>query len=268
LAAILRQNPAVTATMSTPVFGLVRAAITQMSRSENGAFFDEARRDRVVRALMTACYLGAGDAVDTCRMWTSQMPLIARLYPQATVICCVRNIGWIVNSFERVFAANPLTATKIFREPKLSVYERAAAMMAECGVIARAYAALKEAWFGPHAGQLLVIDYDRLIETPRLVLSEIYERLGFAPFEHDFERVEYEEPLFDASIATPGLHSVSGRVRRVTPKLLIPPDLFDRYRDSAFWNLPGYNVRSVAVLSPLGALKATDENPSERCRAA
>jgi len=267
LAAILRQNPALTASMSTPVCSLVASAMREMSNAERQDFFDEGRREAVAQAIIGACYESDSDVIDTNRHWTAYLPLLRRLYPKATVICCVRNLGWVINSFERVFAANPLLVSKMFKQPRLSVYDRAQSLTDEQnGVIGRSYAALKEAWFGEHANHLMVIDYDRLVQAPRITVAEIYERCGWEHYAHDFEHVDYSEPLFDRAIATPGLHSVNGRVHKITSTLLIPPDLFARYADSDFWNLPGYNLRSVAVLSPLKA--TADENSRERERAA
>lgn len=251
LAGILRQNPAITVSIVTPLAHMVNHAVRFMSNCEVPDFFDEARRDRLLAGMMISAYLPHEHIIDSNRYWTAQMNLIARLWPQAIVICCVRNLGWIVNSFERVILGNATLQSRMFRRGEVTVYDRAKTLMDETsGTIGRAYAALKEAFFGPHANQLVLVDYERLCAAPMTVLDQLYIRCPWPHCAHDFEHVEYAEPLFDQMLATPGLHSVSGPVRAARDKLVIPPDLYDRYADSSFWSDSRYNVRGVTVLGP------------------
>ena len=43
---------------------------------------------------------------DTNRAWCSKLPTLAKLYPQAKVICCVRHVPWIMDSIERLIRDN------------------------------------------------------------------------------------------------------------------------------------------------------------------
>lgn len=252
LAAILRQNPALSADISSPLCAMTQALVSGMARPESAVFFSDTQRDFMVLSLIEAYCLTrpSADVVDTSRSWTGHLPLIAKLYPDAHVICCVRNLGWIVNSFERILARHPLRASGMFNfRADASVYDRAADLMDERrGVIGKAYARLKQAWFGEHAKRLIVIDYESLIATPRLIVAELYDICGWATYQHRFDDVEFDSPKFDESLGIPGLHRVSGPVRSENPQLVIPPDLFDRYADSAFWKAPQMNFRAVKVL--------------------
>jgi len=254
LAAILKQNPAITSGMTTPLCQLIRRLVHEMST--NGPFTD-GQRDRILESVFVSYYDSANCAVDTNRGWTSHMPLIARLWPDARVICCVRNLGWIVNSIERAIAANPVQASNIFNcRIDSTVYERAEQLMGIKGMVGRTYASLKEAWFGPHADKLIIVDYDRFVASPRLTLAVLYERCGWPEYKHDFEKLEYSADAFDASLHTPGLHRVSGAIHESRRQLDIPLDLFDKYKDSDFWLNPDYNVRQVEVIGESAALKA------------
>jgi sulfotransferase len=75
-----------------------------------------------------------------------------------------------------------------------------------------AWSAVKEAYFGPHADALLLLEYDRLVQDPAACLAEIYDFIGEPAFAHDFDNVEYDEPEFDRQLATLGLHSVKRKV--------------------------------------------------------
>ncbi len=69
LAAILRQNPAVHAGMSSPLLSLVQLMLRGMSQENEGApFLDECKREAVLRGVVAGYYadLGPGaTAIDT-----------------------------------------------------------------------------------------------------------------------------------------------------------------------------------------------------------
>lgn len=258
LAAILKQNPAITSGMSSPLCLLTRALVREMSTGEFAGTYSEERRTKVLRGLAENFYDGADCVLDTNRYWTAHLPLVAKLFPDARVICCVRNVGYIMNSIEKAIAKNPLVASTMFKcRIDTSVYERTAQIMDDTkGIVGRPYAALKEAWFGPHADRLILIDYEELCASPRLIVQRLYEACGWEPFTHDFQHVEYEADAFDTRINTPGLHRVSGPVRPASRALVIPPDIIDRYADSAFWANPSLNFRRVQVWGTPERLKA------------
>lgn len=251
LAAILKQNPAISSGITSPVLPLVTTLVQQMSRAEPAEFFSDERRASILRALLEGAYAHIEHVVDTSRGWCSHLPLIGQLYPGARVICCVRNLGWIINSIERVTRENPLRASSLFGfRADMDVYARAQLLTRENGIVGRPYAALKEAWFSDQVDRLIILDYDTLVTDPHRVISELYTRCGWSAFEHDFDHIEHDQSPYDARLGTPGLHRISGPVRRVTGKLLIPPDLFDRYADSAFWTNPAWNLRGADIIAP------------------
>lgn len=43
---------------------------------------------------------------------------------------------------------------------------------------------------------------------------------------------------FDERAGTPGLHTVRGTVKAEQRETLLPPDLFNRFRNDAFWRNP------------------------------
>jgi sulfotransferase len=112
LAAILRQNPCFRASVSTPLADIVASLIKDMSAHEGAAFISPERRERMTRALIAAYYADADGALifDTSRRWCALLPLLAKLFPESRVICCVRNPAWIIDSMERAIQRNPLLA--------------------------------------------------------------------------------------------------------------------------------------------------------------
>ena len=105
LAALLRQNPALHAGMTSPVGSLFTAMLREVSQgNETAVFIDDDQRTAILRGLFANYYFREhpGRTVfDTNRLWTSKLPTLAALFPEARVICCVRHVPWILDSIER-----------------------------------------------------------------------------------------------------------------------------------------------------------------------
>lgn len=254
LCALLRQNPRFLSAMTSPVLSLVNALLPKMGEgNEFAVFFDDDRRRAILQGVFDSYYanLRLGQVVfDTNRSWTGKAALLDTLYPQARIICCVREVGWIIDSVERMLRKNPLQVSRMFNyKPGSSVYGRVETLMnSENGLIGLSWSCLREAWFGEYAKKLLVIDYDRLVRDPRLMMRRLYEELNEPPFDHDFNHVVYDEPDYDAALGMPGLHKVREKVEVTKREPCIPPDLFTKYADTQFWLKPDMNRRGVTIL--------------------
>jgi len=241
LAGILRQNPRFHAAMSGPVAGLVTVLLNAMGpQNETAVFLDEDRKAELLRAVISAYYRPQTDKdvlFDTNRAWCARLPLLRTLFPEAKVICCVRNVAWVIDSFERLVRKNALSPTRLFATPeeRQTVYSRVEALAHRGRVVGFAWSALKEAYYDEHSSALLLVEYDLLTRRPEETLRLVYRFLGEDWFGHDFENVAYDEPEFDAQLATPGLHSVRRRVEHLPRPIVLPPDLFEKYASLSFW---------------------------------
>lgn len=258
LAGILRQNPRFHAAMTSPVAGLLNGALEQMGGgSEMGAFFDEARRKRICRAIFDAYYADQSErdvVFDTNRVWTARMHQLVELFDGFRVVCCVRNPAWIADSFERIYRKNPFDYSKMYTPAnRQTVYSRCETQMSAAGTVGGAWTALKEAFYGEYSDRLLLIDYDWLVSRPARCLELVYEFLQEPAFEHDFDNVEYEEEEFDARLGARGLHTVARKVEFVPRRSILPPDLFAKYAEMAFWqDGSGTSASVVAPAAPEG----------------
>lgn len=244
LAALLRQNPRFHADMSSPVGGLFNTLLTEMSaKNEGSVFIDDDKRERILRGLFGNYYADLSSEVifDTNRLWCSKLAALKTLFPDSKVIACVRNVAWIVDSIERLVQKNAFQPSSMFGYLSGgTVYTRANAVAASDGLVGFAYDALKQAVYGDDAsGRLLLVRYERLIDEPKAALAAIYEFLGEAAFEHDFEHIAYDDRGFDAKAGTPGLHELGSRVVKKERRTILPPDVFKRFENDAFWQAPG-----------------------------
>ena len=255
LAALLRQNPRFSAGMTSPVGSLFNAMLSATSqRNETAVFIDDNQRAHLLRACFQAYYADIHPkqvVFDTNRMWPTKLPALTALFPDARVICCVRNPAWVVDSIESLIRRNAFELSGIFSfEPGGTVYSRAEGLSKGDGMVGFAWNALREAVYGPQADRLLLVRYESLTANPLGTLAAIYETIREPLFAHDPEHIEpcYDMVDFDARLGTPGLHDVGSAVRARTRQTVLPPDLFSRYERDSFWQDPTQVPKAVRVI--------------------
>ena len=196
LAALLRQNPRFQAGMSGPLAGLFGALLSEMSaRNEYSVFIDDAKRERILRGLFDNFYADCTAEVifDTNRAWCAWMPAIAKLFPDAKVIACVRELPWVIDSIERLVQRNVFSPSSMFNySAGGTVYTRANGVAGQDGMVGGPYDALKQACYGAQKERLLLVQYETLTTDPAKTMHAIYDFIGEPAFEHDFDHVDYD----------------------------------------------------------------------------
>lgn len=240
-AAILRQNPRFHAGMSSPVAALFEGLISQVSAgTELSSMVSEKQREAFLRGLFESYYSDLEEEVifDTNRAWTSQLPALMRVFPEAKVICLVRNVAWVMDSLERQFRKNVFENTLLFNSPgeRSTVYTRTEALAGANRLVGFPWHALREACYSEFAERLVIVDYDLLAARPGDVFKLLYDFLDEEPFEHDFSNIEYDEPGFDTQLGLVGLHKVRQVVEPQARNTILPPDLFEKFAALSFWN--------------------------------
>jgi sulfotransferase len=240
MGAILRQNPRFHAGMSSPVASLFEGVIAQVSAgTELSTMVDQEQRARLLKGLFESFYADVAAPVifDTNRAWAAQLPALMKLFPDAKVICCVRDVAWVMDSLERQYRSNAFEHTRLFNSPgeRSTVYTRVEALANANRLVGFPWHALREACYSEFAERLLIVEYDLVAGRPAEVFKLIYDFLGEQPFAHDFEDVKYDAPEFDAQLGLDGLHRVHKKVEPRERQTILPPDLFERYSKLAFW---------------------------------
>jgi sulfotransferase len=252
LAAILRQNPALRAGVTSPVGAMVAAMLGEMSAGSEGAvFFDDGQREAVLRGCFENYYHAAGDRTvfDTSRVWTSRIDLLAKLFPACKVICCVRQPPWILDSVEWLIRRNTYELSGLFGFDRSgTVYSRAEVLMSNAGMIGFAINALKQAMHGAQSSRLLLLPYDVLAGDPAAAMAAVYTFTGLPPFSHDFQNLDFDTEEFDARLGTPGLHRVRSSVSRIERPTILPPDLWRRFENAGVWRSAEFNTRAVSIV--------------------
>jgi sulfotransferase len=241
--------------MTSPVGSLVNALMRQMSQeNETAVFIDDDQRLKILRACVDAFY----DEIhhqklvfDANRQWTAKLPTVARLFPKAKVICCVRGPAWVLDSLERLTRKNALEPSGIFKfDTGGTVYSRAEGLMSGAGMVGYALSALREAVYDDRRERLLLVRFETLTTEPAKVLNAIYEFIGEPAFDHDPAHVEqdFDALEFDARLGAVGLHTVGSKVQPRVRNSILPPDLFKKYDADAFWERPAEMPETVRVV--------------------
>ena len=239
--------------MSSPIAGLFDGMIAQVSAgTELSTTVTHAQRARLLRGLFESYYADQDEQVifDTNRAWTAKLPALMEVFPDAKVICLVRDLSWIMDSMERQFRQNAFEHTRLFNNPaeRSTVYTRVEALAGANRLVGFPWHALREACYSEFADRIVIVEYDLIANRPAEVFRLLYEFLGEEEFEHDFSNVVYDAPDFDAQLGLDGLHRVHPNVAPRPRATILPPDLFERYGKLSFWrNLP--NSRAFRIVA-------------------
>ena len=256
LSALLRQNPAFTAGISSPLGTLFHATRNAMGAwNETSVLLSDAHRERILKGLFDSYYADQQDrrvVFDTNRAWCARLPALKRLFPDAKVVCCVRSVAWVMDSIERLIRDHAFQESRLFNtdSERATVFTRVDALAQNDRFVGFSWSALKEAVYGEHADSLLLVDFDLLTAAPEKVLRLVYDFIGEPWFAHDFGNVVFDAPDFDQQLGLPGLHRVRPTVGPVRRQTVLPPDLFARLDALSFWRDLGNSRAHIIAAKP------------------
>jgi sulfotransferase len=242
LSSILKQNPKFTAGISDPL-GIYAGSIIRDTTTAVGmesAVSIEKRRE-IIKGIFNSFYSDANPVCfNTNRGWTESTALLKDLFPNFKMIVCLRDIPWILDSFEQLTVKNPYTIKPLYHHQQLnSVYERTNMLMGNnpnfTGYVGYPIGSVRQSMFCNEVNNICYIEYDTLVNNPELSMRQIYEFIEEPWFDHDFDNVEDSYEEFDELAKIEGLHSVRKKVEYIPRKSILPDDLQRQYLNSTFW---------------------------------
>jgi sulfotransferase len=237
LSAILKQNPDFYADIASPVQGLTGNSIDVITSGENNLNITEDQRKNLMYGVFDGYYKHIEKPVifDSCRGWTKKTPFLKALFPYTKILCPVRDIVSILNSFEVLFNKNYFYTKqineKIFSE---NLFIRIQELFQR--EIINYYSFLLEG-YAMNPEMIMLIDYENLCKTPEKTMRKVYEFLERPYYSHDFENVEYSNENFDKSCNLKDLHTVKKKVEYNPPRCILPPEIVQKYNEMnmEFW---------------------------------
>ena len=238
LSGILKQNPDFYADIASPIQGLTGTSIDVIASGENNLNTTEDQRKNLMYGIFDGYYKNIEEPVifDSSRGWTKKTPFLKALFPYTKILCPVRDIVSILNSFELIASKNPFHTTTLTAH-KDNVFARCDGMMDNnSGIVADPWILLREG-YAMNPEMIMLIDYENLCKTPEKTMREVYEFLERPYYSHDFENVEYSNENFDKSCNLKDLHTVKRKVEYNPPRCILPPEIVQKYTEMnmEFW---------------------------------
>jgi sulfotransferase len=237
LSSILRQNPKFHASITDPLANLVKGVIDHSQDSPGmKAEVPIERRKNLVRYLFEGYYADVDKEVifNTNRAWTFLTNVTRDLYPKAKYIVCVRDINWILDSFESAHRRNPFSTNTVTGGHSTSVYQRVESLMSPQGVVGFPYIGVKQAITGSDQSLLFILEYEQLCKEPESMMKALYNFIEEPYYEHDFNNVEASWDEYDSEIGIK-LHDVRKKVEYRERKFILPPDILNNHVNLEVW---------------------------------
>lgn len=239
LSAILNQNPLFSAGISSALIDIIEYSISLTTtnlalRHE----WTDSRRSILIEHIIAGVYPSEEQRVffDTNRRWSSKLDLINQILPTSKVICCVRDIPSILNSFESLFRKHPLNQPGIIPpERSTTVHDRCDYLMLNDGIVGLALHCLSEGLYSSHNKNLILIEYEGLCKQPKQTMEAIYKFLNIDYFEHDFNNVASQYDAYDADLQVPTMHTTRPVVSWKPAPFILPPQIIERYSNMEVW---------------------------------
>lgn len=254
LSAILSQNPEFEAGISTSLAFIFEDLVKSLDTTDKfrNVMSDEQRLN-MLGGLITNFYHCKQDKkiiFDKGRPWPKWLNTLVKIFPDVKIICTVRNVAWIIDSFERLYKERPW-AMSGFWEPvdaHNTVYSRASGSKKITNVFGEAYSALSDGLNNEYSDRILLVDYEALTSYPEDTLKCIYIWLNEPYYEgHDFNNVDFTNVEYDKKLDVEGLHSVRKKVEKNTRKTILPPDLFSSLEEmNKMWLTPS-NAKLISI---------------------
>lgn len=238
LSSILQQNPRFHASITDPLATLVKGVIeTSQDGPGMRAEVPESRVKNLVEHLFEGYYTDVDRPVifNTNRAWSLLTPVIKKVFPQSRMLMCVRDIAWILDSFEQAHRRNPLSKNSVFGGLSGTVYSRMDLLMEDSGIVGFPLQGVKQAITSDEKHLVMIIDYELLCKNPQGIIHAVYNFIGEPVFEHDFNNVEARWDEYDQEIGMKDLHTVRKKVEFKPRNMIIPPDIQHKYSNMEVW---------------------------------
>ena len=237
LSGILRQNPDFYADIASPVEALTGNAIDVITGAESNLTTTEEQRKNVMYGMFDGYYQHIEKSVifDSSRGWTKKTNFLKALFPYTKILCPVRDIVSILNSFEVILNKNCFY-TKQINEKVFShnIFIRIQELFER--EIVNYFSFLQEG-YALNPEMIHFIEYENLCKEPEKTMRKIYEFLEKPYYSHNFENVEYSNENFDNSRNLKDLHTIRKKVEYKPPKCVLPQEIVQKYKEMnmEFW---------------------------------
>jgi sulfotransferase len=237
LSSILKQNPEFYSDIASPVEALTGTAIDIMTGAESNFTITEEQRKNLAYGIFDGYYKHINRSVifDSSRSWTRKTNFIKALFPYTKILCPVRDIVSILNSFEVILSKNCFYTKQINDQVfSQNIFIRINQLFQR--EIINYHSFLQEG-YALNPEMIYFIEYENLCKDPERTIRSVYEFLDKPYYSHDFENLEYSNDNFDKVCNLKDLHTVRKTVEYNPPRNILPPEIVQKYKEMnmEFW---------------------------------
>lgn len=241
LISILNQNPRFYAEITNPLSTFIIRMMEVMSADPSRKIIcPNERTKQTITGMIDGYYSHCQQEImfNCSREWQRITEHIYEINPNFKMICTVRNLVDILNSFELVFKKRGLVNGNIMYPGNVveSVYYRTDFLINnDSAYLKGCWDGLSEAYYGLHKKHLLLVEYEELINEPKETMEKIYDFIEEPMYAHNFNKVKYSFPEYDISLESRYLHNVGSKIKPSTSPMVLPLDIQKKYRNVEFW---------------------------------
>ena len=244
LKSIIDQNPNIHANPVSPVMELMYWNDHYFTDSEQYLGYPKPKSaHKVISSIIDNYYFDTEEpiVIDHCRAWSNNIERIKTyITPNPKIICPVRNVLEVLTSFITMVHRNSEQVSFIDQhliEKGLEITDdnRCDYLMSKEGIVEQALWAQSQAFIrGDDKKNLLMVEYDDLVNCSDETMRKIYEFLELDYYKHDFKNVENKHREIDDQWYLKDMHYVRKEVKKKSKK---PEDVLSTYILNKYSNL-------------------------------
>jgi sulfotransferase len=244
LKSIIDQNPNIHANPVSPVMELMYWNDHYFTDSEQYLGYPKPKSaHKIISSIIDNYYFDTEEpiVIDHCRAWSNNIERIKTyITPNPKIICPVRNVLEVLTSFITMVHRNSEQVSFIDQhliEKGLEITDdnRCDYLMSKEGIVEQALWAQSQAFIrGDDKKNLLMVEYDDLVNCSDETMRRIYEFLELDYYKHDFKNVENKHREIDDQWYLKDMHYVRKEVKKKSKK---PEDVLSTYILNKYSNL-------------------------------
>ena len=195
---VLNQNPKFYASSTSPLPAFLNTLVHTWSNSvEVKGLLDKQPEETEERLKATAkglidnwyaSFRNEDVIFDKSRAWSASSLLLKKVYPEAKIIVCVRNLVNVFASVEKQHRRNPLLDDATSPIEK-TVYSRADGMFSPDGLIGAPIIGIEDLIRRAPDG-VIYVQYESFSREPAMIMERLYTELEEEVYDHDFDNVK------------------------------------------------------------------------------
>ena len=247
LKSIIDQNPNIHANPVSPVMELMYWNDHYFTDSEQYLGYQKPKSaHKIISSIIDNYYFDTEEpiVIDHCRAWSNNIERIKTyITPNPKIICPVRNVLEVLTSFITMVHRNSEQVSFIDQhliEKGFPVNDdnRCDYLMSKEGIVEQALWAQSQAFIrGDDKKNLLMVEYDDLVNSSDETMRKIYEFLELDYYQHDFGNVENKHREIDDQWYLKDMHHVRKEVKKKSkkPEDVLSSYILNKYNNLEYW---------------------------------